>query len=302
MVEHFCQAPDEVLASLDVTSVWDAAVATEPGAPRVLAEEQLDDVASIFADFADLKSAFTSQHSRRVASLASDAARRSGLGQEGVDQLRRAGLVHDLGRVLLSAGVWHRPGRLKDFELEQVRLHPYHTERVLRRAGAFARIEALASLHHERLDGSGYHRGAHAATLSQAARILAAADAFVALTEPRAYRTARSPEHAADMLQSEAEAGRLDREAVRSIIEAAGQRPRRVRRDWPAGLSEREVVVLSLLARGLSTKEIAQRLVVSPKTVDHHLQHIYTKIDVRTRPAARLFAVEHGLVYEGPVL
>jgi DNA-binding NarL/FixJ family response regulator len=132
--------------------------------------------------------------------------------------------------------------------------------------------------------------------------VLAAADAFAAMTETRAFRPALAPEQAAETLQSEAENGRLDGDAVRAVLEAAGQRPRRSRREWPAGLTDREVEVLGFLARGLSTKEIAQRLVVSPKTVDHHVQHIYTKIDVRTRPAARLFALEHGLAYDGPLV
>jgi HD-GYP domain-containing protein (c-di-GMP phosphodiesterase class II) len=107
--------------------------------------------------------------------------------------------------------VWDRPGPLREAELEQVRLHAYHTERVLRRAGALAAAGALAGLHHERLDGSGYHRGAHAGTLPAAARVLAAADAFAAMTEPRGYRAALSPEQAADVLQSEAVAGSSDR-------------------------------------------------------------------------------------------
>jgi DNA-binding CsgD family transcriptional regulator len=191
--------------------------------------------------------------------------------------------------------------RCPDSELEQVRLHAYHTERVLRRAGSLSAAGMLAGLHHERLDGSGYHRAANASTLSPAARILAAADAFAAMTEARAYRPALPAEQAAQVLQSEGDAGRFEREAVRAVLEAAGQSKRGRRRDWPAGLSDREVEVLGLLARGLSMKEIAQRLVVSPKTIDHHVQHIYTKVDVRTRPAARVFAIEHGLAYDGPL-
>jgi DNA-binding NarL/FixJ family response regulator len=110
-----------------------------------------------------------------------------------------------------------------------------------------------------------------------------------------------SLEQAADVLQREAQSGAFDRDAVRCVLEAAGQQSRRRRLDSPAGLTEREVEVLGLLARGLSMKEIAQRLVVSPKTIDHHVQHIYSKIDVRTRSAARLYAIEHGLAYEGPL-
>jgi HD-GYP domain-containing protein (c-di-GMP phosphodiesterase class II) len=301
LVERFCRSAPEVLAALEAGSVWDCVLACEPAEQRWLDESEIDTAASIFADFTDLKSAFTAEHSRRVASLGSAAAQRCGLDEPTVRLVRWAGLVHDIGRVALTASAWDRRGPLREAELEQVRLHAYHTERVLRRADALAAAGSLASLHHERLDGSGYHRGAHAGTLSMPARVLAAADAFAAMTEARAYRPAFTPPRAAEVLLAEARAGRLDIDAVRGVLEAAGQPVRRVRRDWPAGLSDREVEVLGLLARGLSMKEIAQRLVVSPKTVDHHVQHIYTKLDVRTRPAARLFAIEHGLAYDGPL-
>jgi HD-GYP domain-containing protein (c-di-GMP phosphodiesterase class II) len=178
-------------------------------------------------------------------------------------------------------------------------MHPYYTERVLARPPALARLGTLASLHHERLDGSGYHRGVPASMLSPAARILAAADVYHAMIEPRPYRPARTPGTAAAELRREVRAGRLDSEAVNGVLGAAGQQVRSTRRVLVAGLSEREVEVLRLLARGHTKKHIAQLLVISQKTVDQHTMHIYNKIAVSTRAAATLFAIEHNLLAPG---
>ena len=124
--------------------------------------------------------------------------------------------------------------------------------------------------------------------------LLAAADCYQAMREPRAYRPALSPAAAADELRQEAEAGRLRPEAVNAVLAAAGQPRQPVRR--PAGLSERECEVLSLLARGMATKQVAHQLGISPKTCDHHIQRLYGKAGVSTRAGATLFALEHGLV------
>jgi DNA-binding CsgD family transcriptional regulator len=212
-----------------------------------------------------------------------------------VTNLRRAALVHDLGRAGVPNGIWDKPGALTRAEWERVRLHPYYTERVLSHAPALAPLAALAGAHHERLDGSGYHRGSPAALLPPAARLLAAADAYQAMTQARPHRPARPSEDAARQLTAEADGGRLDGDAVRCVLAAAGHGlPRR--RSWPAGLSEREVEVLRLIARGASYKEVAGRLSISPKTAEHHVGHIYAKIGVSSRAAAALFAMEHRLL------
>ena len=156
---------------------------------------------------------------------------------------------------------------------------------------------ASAAHHHERLDGSGYHRGATAATLTGPQRLLAAADAFRAKTEPRAYRAAGTFDDAAAYVQEQSRAGRLDPEAVHAVVEAAGMRPEPVVR--PAGLTDREAQVIGLLARGLQTKQIARALGVSAKTADRHIQNSYAKIGVSTRAAATVFAMQHGLVAWG---
>ena len=210
--------------------------------------------------------------------------------------MRRAACVHDLGRVGVSAAIWDKAGPLRSGEWEQVRLHPYYTERVLARSRILSPLGALAALHHERLDGSGYHGGLPATMLPLTARILAAADAYHAMTEPRSHRPALTPEAAAEEARREVRAGRLDGEAVSAVLAVAGHRVRPASREWAAGLSEREVEVLRLVARGHSNRQTAQSLVIAEKTVGHHIQHIYAKIGVSTRAAATLFAMQHDLL------
>jgi HD-GYP domain-containing protein (c-di-GMP phosphodiesterase class II) len=198
----------------------------------------------------------------------------------------------------VSSAIWDREAQLGPVDWERVRLHSYWTERILRRCPALERLAPLAHAHHERLDGSGYHRAARGIELSGGERLLAAADVFAALTEARPHREALSPSAAAECLQDEVRAGRLDAAATGAVVEAAGL-PRR-RASWPNELTDREVQVLRVLARGLSNREIAEALVLSPRTVQHHLASIYDKIDLRTRAGAAVFAIENGLVPAGP--
>jgi DNA-binding CsgD family transcriptional regulator len=209
--------------------------------------------------------------------------------------LWRAALVHDLGRLGVSNAIWDKQGPLTNAEWERVRLHPYLSERMLARPTALARLGTIAGLHHERMDGSGYPRGLSGSALGPAARLLAAADVYHAMTEPRPHRPPRPPAVATSELRAEAKAGRLDGEAVNAVLEAAGHRVRR-RREWPVGLTPREVEVLALVARGSSNKEIARRLSISAKTVGNHVEHIYRKIGVTSRAGAALFATRHGLL------
>jgi HD-GYP domain-containing protein (c-di-GMP phosphodiesterase class II) len=205
--------------------------------------------------------------------------------------------VHDLGRLGISNAIWDKRGPLGAGEWERVRMHPYLTERMLHSSKALAPLGAIAVQHRERLDGSGYPGGLSGAAISRPARILAAADAYQAMREPRPYRLERSADEAAAELRSGAKAGRLDADAVQAVLGAAGHRVSR-RREGPAGLTAREVEVLRLLARGLSNKEIAERLVISPKTTANHIEHIYAKINASTRATASLFAMQHGLLPE----
>jgi HD-GYP domain-containing protein (c-di-GMP phosphodiesterase class II)/DNA-binding CsgD family transcriptional regulator len=295
-VECFCRYADELLAGFEEAPGWETVLALEPGARRFLSPIEFDTACAAIADYADIKSPYTLGHSPAVAGLAALGARNCGLPETDAVTLRHAGLLHDAGRVGVSAGIWSKPGPLSDREWEKVRLYPYYTERILARPNDLARLGTLAAHHHERLDGSGYHRGAGAASLSPAARLLAAADVYQALTETRPHRPAWTPEAAADQLRLEVRQGKLDGEAVNGVLAAAGHHVSAGRKEFVAGLSEREVEVLRLLARGNSIKQIAQVLVVSPKTVDNHIQHIYGKIGVTTRAGAALFATENDLL------
>ncbi len=296
IVERFCADAPHLLADLDRSSVWELALATEPGPQPRLAPSQFDTTARAIADFVSLQSPYLTGHSSGVADLAAGAARGLRLPEADVVTLRRAGWLHDLGRVTVSAGIWAKPGPLSEGEWERVRLYPYHTGRILARSEALAPIGVLAALHHERLDGSGYHRGLGSTALSLSARILAVADVYQALTEPRPHRPARTADEAAGELRTEVRAGRLDGEAANAVLAAAGHRVRTTRHTWPAGLSEREVVVLRLVAQGLGNREMAACLDLSERTVHHHIQHIYQKLGISTRAAATLFAMQHNLL------
>jgi HD-GYP domain-containing protein (c-di-GMP phosphodiesterase class II) len=179
-------------------------------------------------------------------------------------------------------------------------LYPYYTERVLQHPALLRSLGEIASRQQERLDGSGYPRGAAATDLSPSDRILAAANAYQSMVEPRPHRPAHEPKRAAALLRDEVRAGRLDATAAAAVLEAAGHEAGRLAPPRPAGLTDREAEVLALLASGLMTKQIAQRLGISPKTADQHIQNLYAKIDVSTRAAATLFATRHGLVGAEP--
>jgi HD-GYP domain-containing protein (c-di-GMP phosphodiesterase class II) len=286
---------DELLVALDEVAAWDAVIASEPALARMLGGERFDAALAAIASFVDLKSPFFLGHARAVADLAAEAGARDGLGDDDVRLLRRAGLVHGLGRLGVSNAIWDKPGPLGAGEWERVRLQPYLTERMLRQSAALAPLAAIAVQHRERLDGSGYPRGVAGAGLSRPARILAAADAYQAMREPRPHRPALVADAAAAELRAEVRAGRHDAQAAEAVLAAAGHRVPR-RREGPAGLTRREVEVLTLVARGLSNKDVAARLVISPKTVANHVDHIYAKIDASNRAAASLFAMQHGLL------
>ena len=287
----------EILAPEEGESAWDEALALEPAPRLTLAGAAVDRALVSMGLFADLASPYLAGHSAGVAELAATAARRCGIDEQRATMIHRAGLVHDLGRVAVHARIWQKRGPLSADEWEQVRLHPYHSGRILSRSPFLSALARVAAAHHERLDGSGYHRGSAGADLPAPARVLAAADAYHAMREPRPHREPLELERAAAELAAEANAGRLDPDAVKAVIEAAGQRAPLLER--PAGLSEREADVVKMLARGLQTKQVAQALGISVKTADRHVQNAYRKIGVSTRAAATLFAMEHGLVAWG---
>ena len=286
----------ELLRESAAADAWQAVLEAEPSTQSTVPDGRLDEMARAFGDLVDLKTPFTPGHAAGVAELAEGAARGLRLSESDVVTLRRAALLHDLGRAGVPNSAWERPGPLTSADWERVRLHAYHSERILARSPSLAALATVAGMHHERQDGSGYHRQTRAAAIPLATRLLAAADVYQALTQARPHRPAQPAEAAASQLAAEVRAGRLDRVAVEAVLAAAGHQARYVRRVWPSGLSDREVEVLRLMARGCSTREIARELVISPKTADHHLQHAYAKIGVSTRASATMFVLEHELL------
>ncbi len=295
LAETFAGDAESLFAELDHVEAWDAVVSATHASRHWLSGQELDAALEAVADFVDVKSPYTIGHSRGVAALASDAAASFGLSEAGTTQLRRAALVHDLGRLGVPNTIWDKPGPLTPAELERVRMHAYLGERMLASSPALAPLAAVAVQHHERLDGSGYPRGLTGADITPSGRLLAAADSYHARLEPRPHRPPQPSEQAASELRDDVRAGRIDSDAAEAILAAAGHRSRK-RREWPAGLTSREVEALRLLARGMSNRQIADVLVISPKTASSHVEHIYTKLGVTNRALASLFAAKHGLV------
>ena len=295
IVDRFSADAKDILATIDDAATWDAVLAAEPGLHVTLTEEGLDRALEAIADFSDIKSPFTLGHARGVAQLAERAARSFGLPDADVNLIRRAALIQDVGRMGISNSILDRPSSLAPAQMERVRLHAYYVERMLLQPATLARIGVLAAQHHERLDGSGYPRGLSGNLLSRPARILGAADVYRAMIESRPHRPAATPEAAAAHLRTEVKHGRLDGDAVNAVLAAAGHRVRR-RREWPAGLTPREVEVLGLISRGHPSREVADRLGIAEKTVGSHIEHIYAKIGCSTRAEASLFAMQHGLL------
>jgi HD-GYP domain-containing protein (c-di-GMP phosphodiesterase class II) len=295
IVDVFCDSVHELLERTAGDIDWISLINEEPGLRTPLPEVDIDNAFEAVADFTDLRSPFLSGHSRGVADLAAAAATELGLPVEDVVMTRRAALLHDLGRHGIPGTIWDKPGPLTSAERERVRLHSYYTERMLARPSALARLGGIAASHHERLDGSGYHRGLGSASLSMPSRLLAVADVYHAMTEARAHRPAVDAQRAASEVRTEARSGRLDGAAVEAVLTAAGH-ARRKRRSGPAGLTPREVEVLKLIARGASNREVADALGITPKTAGTHIERIYTKIGASTRSTATLFAMQNGLL------
>ncbi len=290
-----CACADEILHGLDSARTWDDVIASEPSLCVRLSEDEFDRALLAIADFVDLKSPYMLGHGRAVAELAADAGSLLGLPANEVQILRRAGLVHGFGRLGVSNAIWDKPGPLGAGEWERVRMHPYLTDRMVHQSPALAPLGAIAVLHRERLDGSGYPRGLSGAAIPQPARILGAADAYRSMREPRPHRPALTAEIAAGEMRAEVSSGRLDLDAVDAVLRAAGHTVAR-RPAGPAGLTIREIEVLRLLARGLSTKEISAQLVITAKTTRNHIEHIYTKTGASSRVSASLYAMHHGLL------
>jgi HD-GYP domain-containing protein (c-di-GMP phosphodiesterase class II) len=292
LVSSLAPAVPEILAGLE-EDCWQAVVGAEPARPR-LTGDTLDVALEALGDFADLKSPWFTGHSRAVAELAEAAAWRLGMQEPDVTDLRHAALLHSLGRAGVPNIIWDKKGTLTVAERERMQLYPYLTDRIVRR-GSLAQLAEVASASQERLDGSGYPRGLAGPAIPLPARLLAAADVYQALREVRPHRPAIGAEDAAAQLREEVRDGRLDGDAVEAVLAASGHPPQR-RPSSPGDLTSREVEVLRLIARGLTSAEAARELGIKPKTVGAHIEHIYAKIGATNRSVATLFAMQHGLV------
>jgi HD-GYP domain-containing protein (c-di-GMP phosphodiesterase class II) len=286
---------ETIFSGLDTIGTWDAVIAAEPALGITLTDDQFDQALIAVADFVDLKSPYTLGHARALAELSGRTAERLGLSPDEQRLVTRAGSAQGFGRLGVSNSIWEKRGPLGAGEWERVRMHPYLTERMLRQSPALAPMGAIVAQHRERLDGSGYPGGLARGAISRLALILGTADSYQAMREPRPHRDALSPGDAAAELRREATAGRMDGYVVEAVLGAAGHRAAR-RHEGPAGLTQREIDVLRLVARGMSNKAIAERLFISPKTVGNHVEHIYTKINAKNRATAGLFAMQNGLL------
>jgi HD-GYP domain-containing protein (c-di-GMP phosphodiesterase class II) len=296
IAKTFTREAGALFDAIEREPLWEAFLEAEPEPHATASSSRFDDVALAFARVGDLKSVWTLGHSTGVARLADAAAEAVGLADNEKQLLHRAALLHDLGRLSAPNRIWNKPGALSRSEWELVRMHAYWTERVLSQSALLRDSAQLASAAHERLDGAGYHRAVPSALLDRPARILAAADAYHAMREPRPYRPPLGAEEAAAILVGDVKACRLDREAVSAVLDVEGTQKRPERAAWPRGLTDREVEVLRLLARGRSNKEIASSLGISARTAQHHVIHIYGKIGRNSRAGAALFATEHDLL------
>ena len=295
LVDLFCSVAPEVLRDRAEEDDWQAVIADDPALRRCLTERELDQALEVIADFTDLRSPSRAGHSRGVADLVTAAANFAGLPDTEVVAVRRAALLHDVGMHGVSSTIVEKPARLTSSESERMRMHSYYTERMLARPPILARLGALASLAQERCDGSGYHRGLTGPAMPATGRLLAAACAHRAMTEPRPHRPAMAAKQAARELRADARAGRLDPAAVDAVLAAAGEK-RGKRRSGPAGLTPREVEVLVLIARGASNRQAARTLGITVKTVGTHIERIYGKTGASTRSTVTLFAMQHGLL------
>ncbi|MGH8959905.1 MAG: HD domain-containing phosphohydrolase [Jatrophihabitantaceae bacterium] len=275
-------------------------VVAEPVERVNLTDDELDSALEAIGDFCDLRCSFFAGHAQGTAALVATAAELLRMPPDDARLAYRAALVHDVGRFGVDASVWSHPGPLSASQRERMRMHVYYVERIFARPAPMRRIGLLAATHHERMDGSGYHRGVGAAMLSSQARLLAAAHSYHAMLQPRPYREVLTEAEARYQLQTEAAQGRLDPPSVDAVLAAAGHRTSRTRAEGPMGLTARESEVVGLLAQGLANKMIAKRLGISPKTVSNHVERVYAKLGVTNRAGAAMAAMQYGLVESAP--
>lgn len=291
LARAFLAGPEAIVAGLGPGPDLELFQSLEPGDRVVIGVGDIRKVAEAYADFIDIKSPYYLGHSRRVAMLAYQAAVDSGADEASCNAVSNAALLHDLGKAAIPNGILDKPAPLTRMEEMRLRSYCFHTEQILALSPHFDPIRDMACSVEERSDGSGYHR--HIRLGEGSAALVAVANRYDELTRDLPGRGAMAPDAAAETLLAEVSAGRMPRSAVRLVLDAAGHRTVARQAARPDGLTPREVEVLRRLARGLSTKEIARALSVSPKTVDNQTQSIYRKIGTKSRTGAALYAMEH---------
>src|SRR3990172_3191831 len=236
---------------LEHERVWDTVLSMEPeeSPHRYIGEEKLTDVALALADYADMKSPYMAGGLRRVAEIAQRVARRMSLPERQIATIYHAGLVHDIGIVAVPSFVLNKPqDKLTEAEREQVRLHPYHSQRILSKVPALEAVIESVAAHHEQADGHGYYRGLRGSEIPVGARIIAVADRFDELSHDRPDRPALELDQAVNVMRQEA-GSRLSPDAFEALAEdlsgiEQAQRRRTRRQESPAGLTELDLEVL----------------------------------------------------------
>jgi putative nucleotidyltransferase with HDIG domain len=212
-----------LFADLDTEKVLEDVVALEPEERQITANEgMLDSICMAFAEVIDAKSPFTYRHSTGVASAAIAIGQQLDMSAHGITFLRRAALLHDIGKLSVSNAILEKPDKLTNDEFEIVKKHPYYTLEILKRIPSFENLSEIAASHHEKLDGSGYFRGYGAEQLSLPARILVVADIYDALAAKRPYRDAMPIEKVFAVMQSEA-SQKLDARCLEALTTAHRQ-------------------------------------------------------------------------------
>jgi HD-GYP domain-containing protein (c-di-GMP phosphodiesterase class II) len=299
VAQAFITSAAEIVGGTDESDAWDQVIARQPITTAPLSNSELDRALVAVADFVDLKSPYFLGHARGVGQLVAEAGPQLRLPEATVKLTERAAWTASWGRLGISNAIWDKAGPLGPGEWERVRMQPYLTERILRLSPGLAVIGGVAGQIRERLDGSGYPRGLAGDDTSMATRLLVAADVYQALVEPRPHRPAFTRQAAATQLRDEVRAGRIDENAAEAVLAAAGH-PGLNQPRTHVDLTSRETEVLRLVARGLSSKQIADQLSISPKTARNHIEHIYSKTGATNRVAASLFAIRNGLFADPP--
>jgi HD-GYP domain-containing protein (c-di-GMP phosphodiesterase class II) len=253
---------------------------------------------SLVADAIDLKLPWLTGHSRAVARLSGAIAARLDMPPAMQARIRRAALLHGLGRVAIPNAIWNRPGPFTIADWERVRLNPYWTARAATQIKSLEQEAEIASSTYERLDGSGYFRAARHAATSMEQRILPVASSLLALQAERPWRPALSSNAAIDHLQHQAALSRFDQRVINALdgVQADAGTSTPATQPTAAVLSPRELEVLRCIAHGDSNKAAARKLGLSPSTIRTHVENTFRKLECNSRAAATLKASLLGLL------